>query len=57
MEEELTVRALWLAYIGKYTQDKIAQILNISRQKVQRLIADGIAKENFDHQIGRKRSQ
>jgi DNA-binding transcriptional regulator LsrR (DeoR family) len=45
MEEELTVRALWLAYIGKYTQDKIAQFLNISRPKVQRLIANGIAQE------------
>jgi len=51
MEEELTVRALWLAYIGKYTQDKIAQFLNISRQKVQRIIADGIAKDFLAVQI------
>ncbi len=51
MEEELTVRALWLAYIGKYTQDKIARFLNISRQKVQRIIADGIAKEFLAVQI------
>jgi len=51
MEEELTVRALWLAYIGRFTQDKIAQFLNISRQKVQRLIADGIAKEFVSVQI------
>ena len=51
MEEELMVRALWLAYIGKYTQDKIARFLNISRQKVQRLIADGIAKEFVTVQI------
>lgn len=51
MEEELTVRALWLAYIGKYTQDKIARFLNISRQKVQRLIADGISKEFVAVQI------
>jgi DNA-binding transcriptional regulator LsrR (DeoR family) len=56
MEEELTVRALWLAYIGKYTQDKIAQFLNISRAKVQRLIANGIAQEfvavQICHEIG-----
>ena len=51
MEEELTVRALWLAYIGKYTQDKIARFLNISRPKVQRLIANGIAKEFVAVQI------
>jgi DNA-binding transcriptional regulator LsrR (DeoR family) len=51
MEEELTVRALWLAYIGKYTQDKIARFLNISRQKVQRIIADGISKEFLSVQI------
>ena len=51
MEEELAVRALWLAYIGKYTQDKIAEFLNISRQKVQRLIADGIARDFVSVQI------
>lgn len=51
MEEEITVRALWLAYIGKYTQNKIAEFLNLSRQKVQRLIADGIANEFVAVQI------
>ena len=55
MEDDLAIRALWLAYIGKYTQDKIAGFLNISRQKVQRLIADGIARDfisvNIDHEI------
>ena len=45
MEEELIVRALWFAYIGKYTQNEIAELLNISRQKVQRLVAEGIAKD------------
>jgi DNA-binding transcriptional regulator LsrR (DeoR family) len=56
VEKDLAIRALWLAYIGKYTQDKIAGFLNISRQKVQRLIAEGIAKDlitvNIDHEIG-----
>jgi DNA-binding transcriptional regulator LsrR (DeoR family) len=51
VEEELAVRALWLAYIGKYTQDKIARYLNISRQKVQRLIAEGIARDYMTVQI------
>lgn len=51
MKEELVVRALWLAYIGKFTQDKIARYLNVSRQKVQRLIAEGIERDFISFEI------
>ena len=38
-EKSNSIRAAWLAYVGGYTQEQIAERLGISRVKVQRLIA------------------
>lgn len=38
-EQSLSIRAAWLAYVGGYTQEQIAERLGVSRIKVQRLIA------------------
>lgn len=38
-EQNLSIRAAWLAYVGGYTQEHIAERLHISRVKAQRLIA------------------
>ena len=38
-EDSLSIRAAWLAYVGGYTQDQIAERLGISRVKAHRLIA------------------
>lgn len=47
-EQSLSLRAAWLAYVGGYTQEQIAERLGVSRIKVQRLIAaamhDGLVK-------------
>jgi DNA-binding transcriptional regulator LsrR (DeoR family) len=39
MEAALAVRAAWLSYVGGYRQEDIAERLNVSRVKVNRLIA------------------
>ncbi|MEY5100460.1 MAG: hypothetical protein RJA36_3179 [Pseudomonadota bacterium] len=39
LEQSLSIRAAWLAYVGGYTQEQIAERLGVSRIKVQRLIA------------------
>lgn len=38
-EASLQIRAAWLAYVGGYTQEEIAERLGLSRVKAQRLIA------------------
>lgn len=38
-EASLQIRAAWLAYVGGYTQEEIAERLGLSRIKAQRLIA------------------
>lgn len=38
-EDSLSIRAAWLAYIGGYTQEEIAERLGVSRVKAHRLIA------------------
>jgi DNA-binding transcriptional regulator LsrR (DeoR family) len=38
-ESSLQIRAAWLAYVGGYTQEEIAERLGLSRVKAQRLIA------------------
>ncbi|AJY38160.1 sugar-binding transcriptional regulator (plasmid) [Burkholderia humptydooensis] len=38
-EQSLSLRAAWLAYVGGYTQEQIADRLTISRVKAHRLIA------------------
>ena len=38
-EQSLSIRAAWLAYVGGYTQEQIAERLGVSRIKAQRLIA------------------
>ena len=38
-EDSLSIRAAWLAYVGGYTQDQIAERLGLSRVKAHRLIA------------------
>lgn len=38
-EQSLSIRAAWLAYVGGYTQEQIADRLGVSRIKAQRLIA------------------
>lgn len=47
-EKSLSIRAVWLAYVGGKTQEQIAERLGVSRIKVQRLIAsamqDGLVK-------------
>ncbi len=50
-ENELEIRALWLAYVGNYTQNQIAKKLNLSRAKVQRLISSGISKGHIRFSI------
>jgi len=41
-ERGLAIRAAWLAYVGGYTQEVIAERLAISRVKVQRLVASAM---------------
>src|SRR6218665_3836855 len=41
-ERGLAIRAAWLAYVGGYTQEAIAERLAISRGKVQRLVASAM---------------
>lgn len=54
---ELAARAAWLYYIAERTQDEIAQLLHISRQTAQRLVALAVAEKlikfRFDHPIAR----
>lgn len=38
-DSSLEIRAAWLAYVGGYTQEQIAERLGVSRVKVHRLIA------------------
>lgn len=38
-EQSLSIRAAWLAYVGGYTQEQVAERLGVSRIKAQRLIA------------------
>ncbi|NDY92919.1 sugar-binding transcriptional regulator [Ideonella livida] len=38
-EHSLSIRAAWLAYVGGYTQEQIAERLGVSRIKAQRLVA------------------
>lgn len=48
-------RAAWLYYVGKRTQDEIATIMGLSRQRVQRLVSravsDGIIRVRIEHPI------
>ncbi len=50
-------RAAWLYYVAHYTQDEIAENMNISRQAAQRLVAlamrEGLIKFKLDHPISR----
>lgn len=50
-------RAAWLAYIAGRKQDEIANIMGISRQSAQRLVAQamsaGLVKVRIDHPIAR----
>ena len=39
IELGLATRAAWLSFVGRYTQEEIAQRLGVSRVKVNRLIA------------------
>ena len=39
IEQSLSIRAAWLAYVGGQTQEQIAERLGVSRIKAQRLIA------------------
>src|SRR6218665_4095100 len=41
-ERGLAIRAAWLAYVGGYTQEVIAERMAISRVKVQRLVASAM---------------
>ncbi|WP_198085709.1 sugar-binding transcriptional regulator [Variovorax sp. E3] len=41
-EQSLAIRAAWLAYVGGYTQEAIADRLGITRVKVQRLVASAM---------------
>lgn len=38
-EDSLSIRAAWLAYVGGYTQEEVAERLGLSRVKAHRLIA------------------
>ncbi|PZO64801.1 MAG: DNA-binding transcriptional regulator [Paracoccus denitrificans] len=50
---EQAARAAWLAHVGGRTQDEIAGIMGLSRQSVQRLVAqamsEGLVKIRIDH--------
>jgi DNA-binding transcriptional regulator LsrR (DeoR family) len=52
---DLAARAAWLYYFGNKTQDEIAQLLGVSRQGAQRLVAlarsAGLIKFRLDHPI------
>ncbi|EWH08627.1 DeoR family transcriptional regulator [Catenovulum agarivorans DS-2] len=52
---EDAARAAWLYYVGKNTQDEIAQKLEVSRQSAQRLVAlavnEGLIQVRLDHPI------
>src|SRR6218665_3274809 len=41
-ERGLAIRAAWLAYVGGYTQEAIAERMAISRVKVHRFVASAI---------------
>jgi DNA-binding transcriptional regulator LsrR (DeoR family) len=41
-ESSLATRAAWLAYVGGYTQEQIAERLGVSRVKAHRLIASAL---------------
>src|SRR6218665_1408528 len=41
-ERGLAIRAAWLAYVGGYTQEVIAERMAISRVKAQRLVASAM---------------
>jgi len=43
-EQSLSLRAAWLAYVGGYTQEQIAERLLVSRVKAQRLVAAALQK-------------
>jgi len=43
-ELSLSLRAAWLAYVGGYTQEQIAERLLVSRVKAQRLVAAALQK-------------
>ena len=41
-ETSLAIRAAWLAYVGNFTQEAIAERLGVSRIKAQRLVASAM---------------
>jgi len=43
-ELSLSLRAAWLAYVGGYTQEQIAERILVSRVKAQRLVAAALQK-------------
>jgi len=44
LEDSLSLRAAWLAYVGGYTQEQIARRIHVSRVKAQRLVASALQK-------------
>ncbi|MBW8190600.1 sugar-binding transcriptional regulator [Neiella marina] len=54
---EDAARAGWLYYVGKNTQEEIAQKLKVSRQSAQRLVTlavtEGLVKVRLDHPIAK----
>ncbi|NHF73513.1 sugar-binding transcriptional regulator [Paracoccus xiamenensis] len=49
------VRAAWMSWVGKLTQDEIAREMGVSRQTAQRLVAQamaaGVVKVRIDHPL------
>ena len=54
---EQTIRAAWLYYVAGNTQEQTAELLGISRVKVNRLLAEakeaGIVKISIEHRFAR----
>lgn len=52
---DLAVRAAWMSWVGKLTQDEIAREMGVSRQTAQRLVAQamaaGVVKVRIDHPL------
>lgn len=54
-KQELAARAAWMYYVGGQTQHQIAEVLGVSRQVAQRLVAAaselGLVRVNINHNI------
>ena len=54
-EEDLLVQLAWLYYVGNKNQEEIAQLLGLSRFKINRMLArareKGLVKITIEHEM------